>query len=111
LVLHQGQSKFRRSRDSQRITGWKRYGRNVRVSPRDRGGRVGANADGAALINQVHSAAICLTTSSVGKAADLVLIDWDKLAYPNLDPEPCPLFLVAAEQRRLGMCSKRPIKS
>jgi 5-methylthioadenosine/S-adenosylhomocysteine deaminase len=24
---------------------------------------------------------------AVGKAADLVLIDWDKLAYPYLDPE------------------------
>jgi 5-methylthioadenosine/S-adenosylhomocysteine deaminase len=26
-------------------------------------------------------------TLAVGKAADLVLIDWDKLAYPYLDPE------------------------
>jgi len=26
-------------------------------------------------------------TIAVGKAADLVLIDWDKLAYPYLDPE------------------------
>jgi 5-methylthioadenosine/S-adenosylhomocysteine deaminase len=26
-------------------------------------------------------------TLGVGKAADLVLIDWDKLAYPYLDPE------------------------
>jgi len=26
-------------------------------------------------------------TIAVGKAADLVLIDWDKLAYPHLDPE------------------------
>jgi len=26
-------------------------------------------------------------TFAVGKAADLVLIDWDKLAYPYLDPE------------------------
>jgi len=26
-------------------------------------------------------------TIAVGKAADLVLVDWDKLAYPYLDPE------------------------
>ena len=26
-------------------------------------------------------------TLAVGKAADLVLIDWDKPAYPYLDPE------------------------
>ena len=26
-------------------------------------------------------------TLAVGKAADLVLIDWDKIAYPYLDPE------------------------
>jgi len=26
-------------------------------------------------------------TLAVGKAADLVLLDWDKLAYPYLDPE------------------------
>jgi hypothetical protein len=26
-------------------------------------------------------------TLTVGKAADLVLLDWDKLAYPYLDPE------------------------
>jgi 5-methylthioadenosine/S-adenosylhomocysteine deaminase len=26
-------------------------------------------------------------TLAVGKAADLVLIDWEKLAYPYLDPE------------------------
>ena len=30
-------------------------------------------------------------TLAVGKAADLVLIDWDKLAYPYLDQE-TPVF-------------------
>ena len=36
-------------------------------------------------------------TLAVGKAADLVLIDWDKLAYPYLDPE--TLVLDAVLQR------------
>ena len=31
---------------------------------------------------------------AVGKAADLVLIDWDKLAYPSLDPETSALDAV-----------------
>jgi 5-methylthioadenosine/S-adenosylhomocysteine deaminase len=33
-------------------------------------------------------------TIAVGKAADLVLIDWDKLAYPYLDPETPALDVV-----------------
>ena len=35
-------------------------------------------------------------TLAVGKAADLVLIDWDKLAYPYLDPETPVLDAVLA---------------
>src|SRR5262249_18546512 len=33
-------------------------------------------------------------TLTVGKAADLVLINWDKLAYPYLDPETSALDAV-----------------
>jgi hypothetical protein len=39
-------------------------------------------------------------TLAVGKAADLVLIDWDKLAYPNLDPETPVLDAVLRQDRR-----------
>jgi 5-methylthioadenosine/S-adenosylhomocysteine deaminase len=41
-----------------------------------------------------HSYGSRIGALAVGKAADLVLIDWDKLAYPYLDPETAVLDAV-----------------
>jgi len=38
-------------------------------------------------------------TLAVGKAADLVLIDWDKLAYPYLDPETSVLDAIVQQAK------------
>jgi 5-methylthioadenosine/S-adenosylhomocysteine deaminase len=40
---------------------------------------------------------------AVGKAADLVLIDWDKLAYPYLDPETPVLDAVIQRAKSEGV--------
>ena len=40
---------------------------------------------------------------AVGKAADLVLIDWDKLAYPYLDPETPILDAVVQRAKTEGV--------
>ena len=42
-------------------------------------------------------------TLAVGKAADLVLIDWDKLAYPYLDPETSVLDAVIQRAKSDGV--------
>ena len=42
-------------------------------------------------------------TLAVGKAADLVLIDWDKLAYPYLDPETSVLDAVVQRAKSDGV--------
>ena len=42
-------------------------------------------------------------TFAVGKAADLVLIDWDKLAYPYLDPETSVLDAVIQRAKSDGV--------
>ena len=42
-------------------------------------------------------------TIAVGKAADLVLIDWDKLAYPYLDPETSVLDAVIQRAKSEGV--------
>ena len=42
-------------------------------------------------------------TIAVGKAADLVLIDWDKLAYPYLDPETSTLDAVIQRAKSDGV--------
>jgi cytosine/adenosine deaminase-related metal-dependent hydrolase len=42
-------------------------------------------------------------TLAVGKAADLVLIDWDKLAYPYLDPENSVLDAVLQRAKSDGV--------
>jgi 5-methylthioadenosine/S-adenosylhomocysteine deaminase len=42
-------------------------------------------------------------TIAVGKAADLVLIDWDKLAYPYLDPETSVLDAVLQRAKSDGV--------
>ena len=42
-------------------------------------------------------------TFAVGKAADLVLIDWDKLAYPYLDPETPVLDAVIQRAKSYGV--------
>jgi cytosine/adenosine deaminase-related metal-dependent hydrolase len=39
----------------------------------------------------------------VGKAADLVLIDWDKIAYPYLDPETSVLDAVIQRAKSEGV--------
>ena len=40
-------------------------------------------------------------TLAAGKAADLVLIDWDKLAYPYLDPE-TPVLDAVLQRAKTG---------
>jgi len=42
-------------------------------------------------------------TIAVGKAADLVLLDWDKLAYPYLDPETTVLDAVIQRAKSDGV--------
>jgi 5-methylthioadenosine/S-adenosylhomocysteine deaminase len=42
-------------------------------------------------------------TIAVGKAADLVLLDWDKLAYPYLDPETSVLDAVLQRAKSDGV--------
>ena len=42
-------------------------------------------------------------TLAVGKAADLVLLDWDKLAYPYLDPETSVLDAVLQRAKSDGV--------
>ena len=42
-------------------------------------------------------------TLAVGKAADLVLLDWDKLAYPYLDPETSVLDAVIQRAKSDGV--------
>jgi 5-methylthioadenosine/S-adenosylhomocysteine deaminase len=42
-------------------------------------------------------------TLAVGKAADLMLIDWDKLAYPYLDPETPVLDAVIQRAKSSGV--------
>jgi hypothetical protein len=42
-------------------------------------------------------------TLAVGKAADLVLLDWDKLAYPYLDPETPALDAVLQRAKSDGV--------
>src|SRR5713101_481818 len=42
-------------------------------------------------------------TLAVGRAADLVLIDWDKLAYPYLDPETPVLDAVLQRAKSEGV--------
>jgi hypothetical protein len=42
-------------------------------------------------------------TIAIGKAADLVLIDWDKFAYPDLDPETSTLDAVTQRAKSDGV--------
>jgi Amidohydrolase family len=50
-----------------------------------------------------HTYGSHIGTIAVGKAADLVLIDWDKLAYPNLDPETSVLDAVLQRAKSDGV--------